>query len=69
MCTFLPNASVGGLLLVHEKLQIPPKGIYGQTLGEYQENPELDHLNETLQSLPLQKSHSRITLIASAWGV
>lgn len=57
--TFLPNASAGGLWLAHEKLlQIPPKGIYGQTLGEHQENPELDHLNEILQSLPLQKSHS-----------
>lgn len=59
VCTFRPNASDGGLWLAQEKLQqIPPKVIYGQTFGKHPENPESDHLNETLQSLPLQKSRS-----------
>lgn len=53
-CTFLWNTSVGSLWFTHAKpLQVPPKGIYGQTLGEH-----LDCLDETMQCLPLQKSHS-----------
>ena len=56
----LSNAFLGSLWLAYEKLQIPPKGIFGQILGEHLENQESDHLNETLQShnLPLQKGGS-----------